>query len=119
MKCLAWSQASKAQVQGVRAGDGLAARGGMTGAFFSGALATVAATPCTAPFMGAAVGYAVTRPWAEALVIFQALGLGLALPYLALSVMPAWRRSTPGRKRRKKQAAAERPGPLRRQIVIC
>jgi thiol:disulfide interchange protein len=55
----------------------------------------VAATPCTAPFMGAAVGYAVTRPWGEALVIFEALGLGLALPYLLLSVMPAWRRFLP------------------------
>src|SRR4030095_8762813 len=48
-------------------GQGLATRGGYTGSFFTGALATVAATPCTAPFMGTAVGFAVTQPWGKAL----------------------------------------------------
>jgi thiol:disulfide interchange protein len=76
-------------------GQGLAARGGYTGSFFTGALATVAATPCTAPFMGTAVGFAVTQPWGTAFLIFEALGLGLALPFLLLSLMPAWRRFLP------------------------
>jgi thiol:disulfide interchange protein/DsbC/DsbD-like thiol-disulfide interchange protein len=76
-------------------GQGLAARPGLPGTFFTGALAAVASTPCTAPFMGVAVGYAVTQPAAAALLVFEALGLGLALPYLALSLVPAWRRWLP------------------------
>ncbi|MGH7415524.1 MAG: protein-disulfide reductase DsbD family protein, partial [Candidatus Rokuibacteriota bacterium] len=76
-------------------GQGLAARSGYGGSFFTGALATVAATPCTAPFMGMAVGYALTQPPAVALAVFEALGLGLALPFLALSLVPAWRRLLP------------------------
>ena len=76
-------------------GQGLAARGGYAGSFFTGALATVAATPCTAPFMGTAVGFAVTQSWGTALLVFEALGLGLALPFLLLSLMPAWRRFLP------------------------
>jgi thiol:disulfide interchange protein DsbD len=77
------------------AGQTLAGRAGYAGSFFTGALATVAATPCTAPFMGAAVGYAVAQPWTSALLVFEALGLGLALPYLALTLVPAWRRALP------------------------
>jgi thiol:disulfide interchange protein DsbD len=77
------------------AGHALASRGGYAGSFFTGALATVAATPCTAPFMGVAVGFAVTQPWTTALLIFEALGLGLALPYLLLTLVPAWRRLLP------------------------
>jgi thiol:disulfide interchange protein DsbD len=76
-------------------GHGLAARPGYTGSFFTGALATVAATPCTAPFMGVALGYALTQAPAVALVVFEALGLGLALPFLALSLVPGWRRLLP------------------------
>jgi thiol:disulfide interchange protein len=76
-------------------GHGLASRPGYTGSFFTGALATVAATPCTAPFMGVAIGYALTQPPAIALIVFEALGLGLALPFLALSMMPAGRRRLP------------------------
>jgi thiol:disulfide interchange protein DsbD len=76
-------------------GHELAARPGYTGSFFTGALASVAATPCTAPFMGAAVGYALTQAPAAALAVFEALGLGLALPFLALSLVPAWRRLLP------------------------
>jgi len=77
------------------AGHALAARSGYLGSFAAGALATVAATPCTAPFMGAAVGFAVTQPWAIALLVFEALGLGLAAPYLLLSFVPAWSRFLP------------------------
>ena len=76
-------------------GQTLAARSGYGGSFAAGALATVAATPCTAPFMGAALGFAVTQPWPIALAIFEALGLGLALPYLVLSFVPAWSRLLP------------------------
>jgi thiol:disulfide interchange protein/DsbC/DsbD-like thiol-disulfide interchange protein len=79
----------------VGAGGELAARSGYAGAFFSGALATVAATPCTAPFMGAAVGFALAQPWGTALVVFEALGLGFALPYVVLAFVPAWRRLLP------------------------
>src|SRR5262249_3072793 len=76
-------------------GRALAARSSYAGSFAAGALATVAATPCTAPFMGAAVGFAVTQPWPIALAIFEALGLGLALPYLVLTFVPAWSRLLP------------------------
>src|SRR5256886_11259475 len=54
------------------AGQSLAGRAGYAGSFFTGALATVAATPCTAPFMGVAVGYAVPQPWPTALLNFPA-----------------------------------------------
>ena len=67
-------------------GDGLAGRGGRLGAFMTGVLAVVVATPCTAPFMGAAMGYAVTQPPAVALSVFMALALGFALPVVALSL---------------------------------
>ena len=77
------------------AGQSFAARSDYVGSFAAGALATVAATPCTAPFMGAAVGFAITQPWPIALVVFQALGLGLALPYLVLTFVPAWSRLVP------------------------
>jgi thiol:disulfide interchange protein DsbD len=77
------------------AGQALAARSGYGGSFFAGALAAVAATPCTAPFMGAAVGFAVTQPWVTGLLVFEALGLGLALPYLLLTLIPSWRRLLP------------------------
>lgn len=56
----------------------------------TGVLAVVVASPCTAPFMGASLGVAVTLPTAQALGVFGALGLGMALPYLLLSLMPAW-----------------------------
>lgn len=76
-------------------GQGLAGRHGHAGAFFTGVLAVVVATPCTAPFMGAALGYALTRPAPHALAIFLALGLGLAAPWLVLSFVPAARRLLP------------------------
>ena len=61
-----------------------------TGSFFSGALATVIATPCTAPFMGVALGYALTLSAPEALLVFTFLGLGMAAPYVWLSASPGW-----------------------------
>lgn len=77
------------------AGDSLASRAGYSGSFFTGALAAVVATPCTAPFMATALGYALTQPAPMALVIFEALGLGLAFPYLAIALVPAWARLLP------------------------
>jgi thiol:disulfide interchange protein/DsbC/DsbD-like thiol-disulfide interchange protein len=66
-----------------------------TGSFFSGALATVIATPCTAPFMGAALGYALTLSAFESLLIFTFLGLGMASPYMLLSLYPQWLKKIP------------------------
>ena len=63
--------------------------------FLSGVLATAIASPCTAPFMGASLGYAVGLPAAQALAIFGAIGLGMALPYLAASMVPAVARALP------------------------
>jgi len=61
---------------------------GSAGAFFTGVLAVVVAAPCTAPFMAAALGAALVLPWPMALAVFLMLGLGLALPYLAISLSP-------------------------------
>ncbi|MDE0177653.1 MAG: protein-disulfide reductase DsbD family protein, partial [Gammaproteobacteria bacterium] len=63
--------------------------------FFTGLLAVVVATPCTAPFMAGAIGYALAQPTAVALAVFLALGLGLALPYLLLSFAPGLGRLLP------------------------
>ena len=62
---------------------------GLKGSFFSGILATILATPCTAPFMGTAIGVAITLPAGTALIIFATLGLGMAAPYVLLSSFPA------------------------------
>jgi thiol:disulfide interchange protein len=70
------------------AGDALASRRGYSGSFFTGVLATVVAAPCTAPFMGAAIGYAVTQSSIEALAIFAALGAGMGLPFVVLCFSP-------------------------------
>lgn len=69
-------------------GAGLAARGGHVGAFFTGALAVIAATPCTAPFMAGAIGVAITQSALTTLLIFAALALGFALPLTALHFAP-------------------------------
>ena len=76
-------------------GGQLAARSGLVGTFFTGILATIVATPCTAPFMGAALGFALIAPAALAIGIFLALGLGLAAPYLAASLTYRWQRLLP------------------------
>jgi thiol:disulfide interchange protein DsbD len=65
------------------------------GSFWSGVLATVVATPCTAPFMGAALGFALSQPPIPALLVFTCLGVGMATPYVVLSMNPAWLRKLP------------------------
>jgi DsbC/DsbD-like thiol-disulfide interchange protein/cytochrome c biogenesis protein CcdA len=84
--------------------------GGPSGHFLSGVLAVVVASPCTAPFMGAALGYAVFESGWRAFAVFTALGLGMALPYAALAAAPGWRRHIP------------KPGPwmprLRRWLAV-
>lgn len=72
----------------VGVGADLQAKQGVSGSFFSGLLATVVATPCSAPFLGPALGYAVTLPAALAMLMFTMIGLGLASPFLLLSLMP-------------------------------
>jgi thiol:disulfide interchange protein DsbD len=79
----------------VSAGGSLAARGGHAGSFFTGALAVLVATPCTAPFMAAAIGAALAMGPAQALAVFGALGLGMALPYALLGVAPGLARLLP------------------------
>jgi thiol:disulfide interchange protein DsbD len=59
-----------------------------SGSFLTGILAVIVASPCTAPFMGAAIGYALIQPSAITLPIFLSLGLGFAAPYLVLSIKP-------------------------------
>ncbi|WP_457351184.1 protein-disulfide reductase DsbD family protein [Roseateles sp. P5_D6] len=76
-------------------GSNLAARQGLAGSFFTGVLAAVVATPCTAPFMGAALAFALSQPAAVLLAVFLALGLGLALPFLLLAFWPAAQRWLP------------------------
>ena len=68
---------------------------GLGGSFSTGVLATVVATPCTAPFMGPALGWALTQPAARAMLVFTALGAGMALPYVVLCLMPGWVRRLP------------------------
>jgi len=76
-------------------GSNLTQKNGVRAAFFTGMLATLVATPCTAPFMGVAMGYALTQPAVIALSVFFALGFGLALPYLLLTFIPAVRHLLP------------------------
>ncbi|WIM11549.1 protein-disulfide reductase DsbD domain-containing protein [Enhydrobacter sp.] len=76
-------------------GQGLAGRGGIIGAFFTGVLAVIVATPCTAPFMAAALGFALSQPAPQTVGVLLAMGFGLALPYLALTFMPALQRLMP------------------------
>ena len=77
------------------AGGFLAQKQGYTGSFFTGVLAVVVATPCTAPFMGAAIGYALAQSAMVTFAVFTALALGLAAPYVALTLQPAWTRILP------------------------
>lgn len=73
----------------------LSSRAHYSGSFLTGALATLVATPCTAPFMAAALGYAITQPWYRSFGIFEAVGFGMALPYLAIAFSPGLRRFLP------------------------
>lgn len=72
-----------------------AGRSGTTGAFATGALAAFIATPCSGPFMGAALGAALVLPTVAALMIFAGLGFGIALPFLLIGFVPALRRRLP------------------------
>lgn len=80
-------------------GSGLANRGGLGGSFFTGVLAVVVASPCTAPFMGTALGFAISQPPQVALLVFAALGAGMASPLLLFGYSGAAR------------AVMPRPGP--------
>lgn len=82
------SAAGEAQQKGNR-------RSELLSSFFSGILATAIATPCTGPFLGSAVGFAVTLPSLQAMLIFTSLGLGMAFPYLALAAFPSLLRYMP------------------------
>lgn len=72
----------------VGVGANLQSKHGLSGSFFSGLLATIVATPCSAPFLGSALGYTVTLPAFQAMLMFSMIGLGLASPFLVLSMMP-------------------------------
>jgi len=80
---------------GARAGTGASTQGGaghvhgLGGHFLTGAFATLLATPCSAPFLGTAVGFAFSRGITEIFLVFAALGVGLALPYLLVAAVPA------------------------------
>jgi thiol:disulfide interchange protein DsbD len=76
-------------------GSHLTAKGGMTGSFFSGVLATVVATPCAAPFLAPALGTALILPPVASIGVFTAIAVGLALPYLSLSAFPGLVRMLP------------------------
>lgn len=76
-------------------GNNLASKSGYKGSFFTGVLATIVASPCTAPFMGAALGFALSQSWLVAMVVFFFLGLGMALPFLVLTFSPALLRYMP------------------------
>jgi thiol:disulfide interchange protein DsbD len=73
----------------------LASKEGDAGAFFNGVLATALATPCTAPFLGVALGFAFSQPPAVVVLMFLVVGLGLAVPYLVLSWKPGWMKFLP------------------------
>jgi thiol:disulfide interchange protein/DsbC/DsbD-like thiol-disulfide interchange protein len=77
------------------AGQTLTAQGGHVGSFFTGLLAVLVATPCTAPFMGAAIVAALAAPAPEMVAIFAVMGAGLAAPYLLLADIPALARALP------------------------
>jgi thiol:disulfide interchange protein DsbD len=85
----------EANLPGQGAGGSLAGRGGMVGAFFTGTLAVVVAAPCTAPFMAAALGFALTQSAPAALLVFLGLGVGFAAPFATLAFMPGLLRLLP------------------------
>jgi thiol:disulfide interchange protein len=80
---------------GFGGGEQLAQQDGVKGAFWTGALAAFVATPCTGPFMAAALGAALVLPVPAALLIFAGLGLGMALPFLSIGYVPALRSRLP------------------------
>jgi thiol:disulfide interchange protein len=76
-------------------GNGLTERHGVAGSFFTGLLAVLVATPCTAPFMGVAIAAGLAAPPAVTILVFSVMGLGLAAPYVALASMPGLARLMP------------------------
>ena len=76
------------EVGSITAGESLTQKGGFVGAFFTGVLAVAVAAPCTAPFMAAALGFALTQGALPALAVFVALGVGFALPFILLGLWP-------------------------------
>lgn len=76
-------------------GQGLTQGEGLKQSYFTGVLAAVVASPCTAPFMAPALGFAITQPWFTAILIFAGLGFGMALPLLLLSYLPQLARWLP------------------------
>ena len=76
-------------VANLKAADALAHKSDWRGSFGTGVLAVIVASPCTAPFMGAALGYAITQPAVIALSVFAALGVGMAAPYVLLTLFPS------------------------------
>jgi len=74
---------------------GLTEGEGLAGSFFNGVLATILATPCTAPFLGTALGFAFSQEAGVIWGVFAAIGLGMALPYVALALQPGWMRFLP------------------------
>ena len=75
--------------------DKLARQEGLAGTFFNGVLATILSTPCTAPFLGVAMGFAFSQPAWVIAVIFLTSALGMASPYLLLTINPAWMKFLP------------------------
>lgn len=95
VSAIALNLAGLFHLRGFGGGEALAGQSGASGAFWTGALAAFVATPCTGPFMAAALGAALVLPTVAALAIFAGLGLGLALPFLALGYIPALRNHMP------------------------
>jgi thiol:disulfide interchange protein DsbD len=83
------------ELPGFSGGDKLSRMSGSAGAFFTGVLAVAVAAPCTAPFMAAALGYALTQSTPAALAVFLALGVGFAAPFIAFGFSPALRKLLP------------------------
>lgn len=83
------------ELRGFSFGERLATQHGASGAFWTGALAAFVATPCTGPFMGAALGAALVLPPTGAMLVFAGLGIGLALPFLVIGFVPAVRSRLP------------------------
>jgi len=79
----------------MQAAGALASKEGSAGAFFNGVLATALATPCTAPFLGVALGFAFAQPAPIVALMFATVGLGLAAPYVVLSWNPGWLKFLP------------------------
>lgn len=80
---------------GMQAAHKASSKGGLSGSFFNGAFATLLATPCTAPFLGPAMGFAFSQSAGIIFLMFAVVGLGLALPFVLLARFPAWIKRIP------------------------